>query len=229
MRRGLALALGLALSTGCHSFYSSSAGATTDPAMSDSSGNPDASLASSAPDLATGADLPAVVDMASPPPNDLATSIHAEVLTSGTTGTDVHGQSFNETRGIDVTVLAASDLALNAVTLRGLQSASQGVTVGVRVYASGTGMLRASADAVIDASGTATAPLTTTLQSGQSYRIAFFAMVGSADTFFQPGSVPYTSLSGALRINAGYSDSSDVYPNNQNIFFPLIELTVVGP
>lgn len=180
-----------------------------------------------APDLAPAADPAPSSDLAAPP--DLATVTHTEALTSGTTGSNVGGQSFDETRGIDVTVLAASDLVVDAVTLRGLHSSSQGATVSVRVYASGTGALRASADAVVDASGAATAPLTTTLQAGESYRIAWFAMVGSADTFFQPSSVPYTTPSGALRINAAYSDGADVYPDNQNIFLPLIELAVVGP
>ncbi len=54
-------------------------------------------------------------------------------LTSGATGTNVPSQTFNETRGVAVTVLGTTDRALSAIALHGLSITTATGSVGARV------------------------------------------------------------------------------------------------
>jgi len=160
-------------------------------------------------------------------------------LTSGTTGalTGVP-QSFNETRGVDVTVLAASDQLLRSMTLDGLFISTASATIGARVYDSNTMTLIASADTTVSSGSnlSVTIPIPATLAAGSDYRLSFFVDAGGfggSGTMFDPdpsglGGFPYTDATGTLDINQAYSIASDSFPTNANIFVPLITLHVSG-
>jgi hypothetical protein len=155
------------------------------------------------------------------------------VLTSGTSGSTVFGQSYNETRGVDVTVLTSGDLGVTSMQLDGLSiGAASSALVGARIYDSGTTLLLASADTNISSSGVVSLPIFANLSSGGTYRLAFYvetdpSQLGSG-TVFDPnppgsgGTFPYTESLGLLRINNAYSIVSDSFPSTQNFFVPQI-------
>lgn len=77
------------------------------------------------------------------------------VLTSGTSGSLMIGQSYNETRGVDVTVLTSGALVVTSMQLDGLRIGAASLAhVGARIYDSGTTLLLASADTTIGSSRT---------------------------------------------------------------------------
>src|SRR5437762_2630236 len=69
-------------------------------------------------------------------------------LTSGAPGTTLPGQSFNETRGADVTILGSTDPSLLAITARSINLPAPG-TLGARIYDTSSQALLASADAAV--------------------------------------------------------------------------------
>jgi hypothetical protein len=94
-------------------------------------------------------------------------------LLSGATGTVFFNQSFNgETRSLEVTVLGASDLCVNFMTLKEFNITGEPSTVGARIYSSG-GALLASSDQVVGVgfNQSVTIPVSATLHVGQSYRL----------------------------------------------------------
>lgn len=142
-------------------------------------------------------------------------------------------QSFNETRGVDVTVLAGVDLQVSSMTLNGFFVGNDGMAdVGARIYASPSGTLLAASNTTVFANGSVTLAISATLVSGQSYRICFFAgPLGpggdNSGTMFDPapsgvGGFPYVESTGSLVINQAYALAADAFPTNQNIFVPLI-------
>ena len=149
-------------------------------------------------------------------------------VTSGTGGSYLPNQSFNETRGVDVTVLTSSDLVVSSLTLNALNVGGDGMaTVGARIYSSPSGVLLASNGTTVFANGAVTVPISTTLHAGQSYRVCFYCgppgpHADNSATLFEPGSFPYTEGSGSLRINQAYESPTDSYPTNFNIFDPWI-------
>ena len=157
-------------------------------------------------------------------------------LTTGTAGafTPV-GQSFNETRGVEVTVLATTNLQVVAMRLAGLSlGGASSALVGARIYASPGGSLVASADTTVtSAAGPITVPISATLLSGSAYRVAFFVGTTPASlasgTMFDPappslGGFPYTEATGELRVDQAYSVGADAFPTNPNIFVPLVQV-----
>ncbi|MGH7771675.1 MAG: SBBP repeat-containing protein, partial [Candidatus Binatia bacterium] len=152
---------------------------------------------------------------------------------SGTTGTVFGGQSFNETRGVDVSVLTSSNLLVLSMTLNGL-NVGQPTFVGARIYDSSTTVLIASADTTVVSSGPVTIPISATLVPGASYRLAFFVQAGVSGSgdMFDPdppgsGGFPYIESTGSLRLNSAHSIISDSFPKGPNIFVPMIDLDVV--
>src|SRR5262245_23950085 len=73
--------------------------------------------------------------------SSMATTID---LWTGTLGEIRFGQSFNETRGVDVTVQGADAQGLSSMTLAGLNVNDGPATLGARVYDSSTQALIAS-------------------------------------------------------------------------------------
>lgn len=158
-------------------------------------------------------------------------------LTSGTSGTIWMGQSFNETRGVDVTLQGSSPHVLSSMTLRGLNISEPSGTLGARVYDSATHTLLATADVAVPkgSNQTLTVPIAVVLAAGGTYRLCFFVsagFTGGSGTMFDPappsvGGFPYTESTGTLVINQAYSTGSDAFPSSNNFFVPLIsaELT----
>jgi len=156
-------------------------------------------------------------------------------VTSGTSGslTPVP-QSYNETRGVDVTVLSGLDLRITSMTLRGLYTGSaKSALVGARIYNSSNTSLLASASITISGGGTITVPISATLASGGNYRVGFYVETDpkwqGSGTLFDPdppglGGFPYIDATGVLRINNAYSIAADSFPSNWNIYVPPLEL-----
>jgi len=154
-------------------------------------------------------------------------------LTSGTTGTLFPSQSFNETRGVDVTVSPGPGVSVTAMTLEGLQTGPGTPTfVGARIYDSSAALV-ASGGTTVTLGGTVTVPISATLAAGASYRVCFFVETtptgGASGILFDPnppssGGFPYTEATGQLTINSAHSFPADTYPTFANIFVPQIEL-----
>jgi hypothetical protein len=151
-------------------------------------------------------------------------------LTTGQTGSISPGQSFNETRGVDVTVLAPQDQLLSSLTLKGLRLNLSGGTVGARVYDSATQALLASGNLSVSPGGglTVTIPVSVVLRSGATYRLSFFVSDGgnggSGDGFI-PSALPYVEATGTLRVLHAYDSPIDTFPANNNLEVP--EITAV--
>lgn len=154
-----------------------------------------------------------------------ATTIYMD---SGTTGSFISDQSYNETRAVDVTVLSPVNLQVSSMTLSGIGGSGLAEAV---IYDSNTRSLIASAQGTLTG-GTITLSISTTLLSGDEYRIGFFGHLGSG-TFFQPPDssgnlpiLPYTESSGLLRINGAFDFGTDNFPTYQNLFVPLVSMQV---
>ena len=154
------------------------------------------------------------------------------VLTSGTSGSLMIGQSYNETRGVDVTVLTSGALVVTSMQLDGLSiGTASSALVGARIYDSGTTLLLASADTTISSNGVVSLPISWNLSSGGTFRLAFYVETSPSSqgsgTFFDPapsGSAgfPYTESLGLLRINNAYSIATDSFPSLPNFLVPQI-------
>lgn len=147
-----------------------------------------------------------------------ATTIY---LDSGTSGTTMPSQSYNENRGADVTVLSAQNLLVSSMTLSGINGTG---TAEAEIYNGNTQALLASASGTLTG-GTITLPISATLVSGGDYVIAFGGNLTSG-TEFLPNSFPYTESSGLLQINAGRDGNIGSFPGTRNSGVPEISLSV---
>lgn len=156
-------------------------------------------------------------------------------LTSGTTGTMFINQSFNETRGVDITIKGGQDLQVTAMTLEKFNITTASGTVGARIYESSTKNLLASADQSVGfgLDQAITIPISILLQNENSYLLAFFITTpvgsGVAD-FFDPDPVgsnvtPYIDATGNIQVSQAFSGIPDTFPTNINSFVPLITVT----
>jgi hypothetical protein len=148
------------------------------------------------------------------------------------------GQSYNETRGAEVVVLSAGNITIQSITLGGFFCGNNGGTdsayLGARIYNSTTAALLASAnDSVFNIYNTnVTIPISYTLISGNTYRIAVYAWgphppTGNSGLMYHPATLPYTEPTGMLRINHGYESLNDTMPLNNNIYIPLLTLNTI--
>ena len=140
---------------------------------------------------------------------------------SGIGGSFLAGQSYNETRAVDVTVLSPVSLIATSMTLSGING--DGLAEAV-IYDSNSQSLIASAQGNLTG-GTITLPISATLVSGGKYRIGFYGQLGTG-TFFLPDSTPYTESSGLLRINSAYDIDTDSFPANPSLDVPQVRLDV---
>jgi hypothetical protein len=136
------------------------------------------------------------------------------------------GQSYNETRCIDVTVLKS--VHVTAMSLDSFCSGINNAFVGARVYDGSTYSLLYSYDSIVSPvcyNSTITLPISYTLNMGQSYRIGFycFGYGGASATAYVP-TFPYLENNGYLKINQAYSYYQDSFPIYSNLFVPLISL-----
>jgi hypothetical protein len=141
------------------------------------------------------------------------------------------GQSYNETRALDVTVLYPSALAVEHITLDGYRLLGTGTAlVGARIYASSTNALVSSSQDVTISGPSVDVPITipvsAALSSGARYRIGFYVMgnppAPSGADVFQPASFPYSDQSGRFRINSTHSVGADAFPQGANAFAPRV-------
>jgi hypothetical protein len=144
-------------------------------------------------------------------------------LISGASGSFIFGQSYNETRALDVTVLSPSDLVVQSMTLGGIGGTGSAEAV---IYDSLTHTLIASAVGTVSG-GTVTVPISATLVPGDQYRIGFYGRLGSG-TFFQPN-FPYTDSSGLFQINGASQSALDAFPGNINLDAPEISMQLTVP
>ena len=162
-------------------------------------------------------------------------------ITTGSTGILHPGQSFNETRAVDVTVLGSTNRIVENLALKGLNPGTLSATVGARIYDSTTQALIASANITVSGGGsnlTLTVPLSATLVSGQNYRIGFYVETNplwqASGNLFVPFSslqnqVPYTEDTGVFRINSAHAIGSDGYPANPNLATPQMTIQTRCP
>lgn len=145
------------------------------------------------------------------------------ILDSGVSGSFLPGQSYNENRGVDVTVLSLQNLAVSSMTLSGIGGTG---TAEAEIYNSNTQALIASASGTLTG-GTITLSLSATLVSGGDYRIAFGGMLNDG-TEFRPATFPYTESSGLLQINSAWDAGVGTFPNISNLDVPEISLQVTA-
>lgn len=154
-------------------------------------------------------------------------------LTSGVGGSLMSGQSYNETRTTDVTVLSGTDLLVESMTLDGFDmGGATSALLGGRIYDDATSQLIASGNVTIYSDELVTVPISATLASGGDYRVGFYAATnppnyGNANVFL-PSVFPYTELTGLLQINEAYDIPADSFPTIWNEALPLVSLQVVA-
>jgi len=151
-------------------------------------------------------------------------------LVSGAAGVSRPGQSYNETRAVDVTVLAPGALAVERMTLDGYRLVGGTALVGARIYAGSTNALISTSQDVTMSGPSVDVPISipvsATLAPGASYRVGFYVLgnppaLSSADVF-EPASFPYSEQSGRFRINAAHAGPADAFPQGSNIFAPRV-------
>jgi len=144
-------------------------------------------------------------------------------------GVLMNGQSFNETRALEVTPVGA-DAIVSQLILDGL-NVPNGGKVGARIYAVSSQSLIASGDVNVGsgANQQVIVNVAATLAAGKSYMVGFFveaAQTASA-TLFLPSSLPYSS--GAFNVSAIRELAADGYPVNVNQGAPKVTIQSCGP
>jgi hypothetical protein len=136
-------------------------------------------------------------------------------LTPASAGALTPGQSFNETRAADVTVLTPGPLSVTSMTLSGLSiGTATSALVGARIYSS-TGTPIASANATVTVGGQVTIPISATLASGATYRVGFYVQTtpsgqGSGTILSVPGtSATVNSGSAVTFLDSGGLTTTD--------------------
>lgn len=186
--------------------------------------------------LRLGATLPIKfrIDKAIAPP-DGCTAATSDVAT-GTSVSMVEGQSYNETRAVDVTVLGSSARVVEKMVLRGLNVGGTSTTavVAARIYDSSQALVGSSAVAVAAGwSQTVEVPVSAILAAGQTYRLGFSVETSplwqGSGSFFIPSGLGYDDGSGVFRINSAWSGVVDAYPANGNMFVPQVTIATRCP
>jgi len=156
-------------------------------------------------------------------------------VATGTAGTTHNGQSFNETRAVDLTVISATDRIIESLTLNGINlPGAPSALAGARIYDSATQAQIASSDVTVGGGSfdmSVTVPISARLVSGQSYRVGFYIereqSSNATGNFFVPelfsdlyNPISYTESSGLFRINSAHAIGSDSFPVNSNMAVP---------
>jgi hypothetical protein len=155
-------------------------------------------------------------------------------LTLGPSGSTLPGQSFNETRGVDVIAQGSGAFDLTSMTLRQFSIGTPSGMVGARIYDSGTHALIASKDSTVamGTNQTLTLPISVVMNASHTYRACFFISAGASSgsgTLFDPdppgsGGFPYVDASGAFQVVNAYDGAADAFPISMNNFVPLMTL-----
>ena len=154
-------------------------------------------------------------------------TIYTINVASGTSGSATLGQSYNELRAVDVTVLSPLNLAVSSMTLSGINGSG---TAEAEIFDAHTQALIASAQGTLTG-GTITLPVSATLVSGDEYRIGFFGILGSGNGFIPSGwtighESPYMESTGLLQINSAWDTPVNGFPSEPNLEVPLITMQV---
>ncbi len=158
-------------------------------------------------------------------------------MTLGMTGSIRIGQSYNEIRAVNATVLGTEDRIIDSMILSGLNLGAAGfAAVGARIYDEETRTLVASADVTAVGGNNniaVTIPISAVLSAGKTYVIGCYIQTTplnkASGNFFQPDIFPYVESEGVFRINSSHSASSDSFPSNPNIFVPQLVLRTKCP
>ncbi len=163
-------------------------------------------------------------------------------IPAGSTGPLHHGQSFNETRAVNLTVLGASNRITESLTFRGLNiGAASSAIVGARIYDDTTQTLLAFSDVTVEGgNNNITVTISTTLISGRNYRVGFYVettpLSKASGNLFLPASfssitnpIPYTEATGIFRINSAHAIGSDTFPSNPNKYIPQLVIRTRCP
>jgi hypothetical protein len=158
-------------------------------------------------------------------------TIHAQIIdiASAGGGSPQPGQSFNETRGADVTVLQA--FTANKITLHHFNTGNDSGFVGLRIYETATNTLLYSEDKNIAAGNDLSIPFNTNFlfQQGKQLRVCFYAYgngnqhSSGSHTGYKP-TFPYTESESLLKVNQGYSVGADSFPINFNQLTPYFTI-----
>ncbi len=154
-------------------------------------------------------------------------------LTSGGAGTTTAvPQSFNETRGVDITVLA-NPLLLNTATLH--RFCTGGVNdsgyVSIRIYDPSNQSLLFNHDTVVHPlyDDSVAIPVYFMLNAGQHYRLSFSCYGygnnhNSGSGFMYQPTFPYNDAGNKVQVNSAHGGNVNTYPASPNIFVPFITL-----
>lgn len=161
----------------------------------------------------------------------LAINTFAQIdLTSGGAGYTMPNQSYNESRGIDITVISSS-MNVTAVTLKRFNTWAAKAFIGLRVYNSTTHALLFKRDSIIASmhDGSLTIPASFMLEQGQSYRVCFYCIdypntSNTSSAYVYVPTFPYVESSNLIRINEAYQSNLDQFPENKNLCTPFISL-----
>lgn len=183
-------------------------------------------------------------NVATVPVSAVACSPAESDVTSGTSGSMMQGQSYNETRAVRVTLLASSPRIVEKLVLKGLNvpNSSDSARVGARIYEDASQGLIGSGSATV-ASGmnqTVEVPVVATLQPGATYRIGFYVETnppsqGSGNFFIPSGftdlqnETPYSESTGLFRVNSAHAVASDSFPTNPNLAVPQMTIVTACP
>jgi hypothetical protein len=151
----------------------------------------------------------------------------------GTLSTD---QSFDGTQGVDLRLIAPVDLAVSSLTLREFSPAVD-ATLGARIYDGGNGQLLASANESVmqGTNQSLSIPISLTLKSAHTYRVAFFLHFGTANGIdVDPPGLPFTPTverTGLFEVGGVFRSTLDVFPSEAYPYLPFIglELTEAPP
>jgi hypothetical protein len=137
-------------------------------------------------------------------------------------------QSFNETRGINITPLV--DFQIDSITLDGFSLIdSEPAPGGWRIYDSNSATLLASVDTILIEQ---TSYLTLNFIFTQGNNLPHIFFCGRARQFwtFAISPAPFGNfipfvVNELIQVNGAFSTIEDAFPNNDNLALPLISLT----
>lgn len=164
----------------------------------------------------------------------LSSPLMAQIIdTSGMAGSITGvGQSYNESRSIEVKVLTSYDIHLTEMILYHFNIGNQDTigTVNARIFSSSTHALLYSRDTTLHtgAQQIVNMPVSFTLMPDSIYRIGFYCGSptnnGNSANMWFPNSFPYFESQGILEILGAYDIAQDVFPAYVNEFAPVMRL-----
>ncbi len=164
----------------------------------------------------------------------LASTMMAQIdLNTGVTGSYTGpNQSYNETRGVDVTVVSPNDILLTGMRLDVFNVGGDGMALtGARIYSTATHALLYHLDTTVYSiyQGVVNFQISYILKHDSTYTVSLFCGGTNSDNsaqMFQPISngYPYTESLGLLKVLEAHAVGADAFPANHNIYVPRMKL-----